>query len=140
MHHFANFYRLMMLIAIFRIFFVNNYMFSTKFNRWCIYSVTGNIISLTSLRGLIFGRFVQNTAFISYLGARDCLKNLSEFHCYSNICSEFFYQLSQICHNIQLLRVKFMKYYFKWIRRLNNIWSIIIYHNHIIVHIWKKPF
>src|SRR3990170_7305384 len=35
----------------------------------------------------------------------DCLKNLSELKCDSNIDSEFFSQISQICHKLQSLRI-----------------------------------
>ncbi|CAG8634527.1 12526_t:CDS:2 [Funneliformis caledonium] len=43
----------------------------------------------------------------SYLpGAKNCLKDLRVFKCNSNICSEFFYQLSRICHNIQFLDIE----------------------------------
>ncbi|GES74632.1 hypothetical protein GLOIN_2v1876445 [Rhizophagus clarus] len=38
-------------------------------------------------------------------GSKDCLKNLSELRCYSNISSETFYQLSRICQNISLLNI-----------------------------------
>ncbi|CAB5387292.1 unnamed protein product [Rhizophagus irregularis] len=44
-----------------------------------------------------------------YIGASDCLKDLSELHCYSDICPQFFYQSSQICHNIQLFDITFTK-------------------------------
>jgi len=43
--------------------------------------------------------------FITYPGAIDCLKNLSILNCESSIESEFFHQLSQICHHIQLLKI-----------------------------------
>src|SRR5438034_410618 len=51
----------------------------------------------------------QNISFTSYPGAKECLKNLSELHCSSNISSEFFYQLSEICHNISLIDITFKK-------------------------------
>src|SRR5436190_2236261 len=53
--------------------------------------------------------FFQNhlVTFTTYPGAEDCLKNLSKLSCYSNNCPEFFYQLSQICHNIQTLYIEF---------------------------------
>jgi hypothetical protein len=47
------------------------------------------------------------TIFISYLKANDCLKNLSELYCSSDISSEFFFQLSQVCHNLLILDIKF---------------------------------
>src|SRR5581483_4383765 len=42
-------------------------------------------------------------------GAKDCLTNLSKLSCRSDIYSEFFYQLSQICHNIQSLKIDFVE-------------------------------
>ena len=39
--------------------------------------------------------------FTYFLGTKDCLADLSIFSCDSEIYPEFFYQLSQICHNIQ---------------------------------------
>jgi hypothetical protein len=47
--------------------------------------------------------------FISYPGAKDCLKYLSSLICRSNIYPEFFYQLSKLCHNIQYLAISFEK-------------------------------
>ncbi|CAG8525507.1 5809_t:CDS:1 [Funneliformis caledonium] len=48
---------------------------------------------------------IPNFTFYSYPGAIDCLTNLSEFDCGSDIRSEFFYQLSRICHNVQSLSI-----------------------------------
>jgi hypothetical protein len=45
--------------------------------------------------------------FTKFPGARNCLMNLSELNCNSNIQSEFFYQMSKICHNIQSLTIEF---------------------------------
>ncbi|CAB4378371.1 unnamed protein product [Rhizophagus irregularis] len=45
--------------------------------------------------------------FINFPGAKDCLKNLSELKCYSFMNSEFFLQLSKICHNINYLVIIF---------------------------------
>src|SRR5581483_4827303 len=42
-----------------------------------------------------------------YPEAKDCLKNLSVLECSSDINPEFFYQLSQICHNLQTLYIEF---------------------------------
>jgi len=69
-------------------------------------------MKVTSLRTLEFRYCVlikQNATFISYSGAKDCLKNLSELYCNSNICPEIFYQLSQICQNIQSLGIAYEK-------------------------------
>src|SRR5205814_7087713 len=49
----------------------------------------------------------ENTTFTLCSGSKDCLRNLSELWCNSNIYPEFFYQLSQICHNIQSLIIEF---------------------------------
>ncbi|RIA83782.1 hypothetical protein C1645_833262 [Glomus cerebriforme] len=48
-------------------------------------------------------------SFICFSGAIDCLADLSELHCSSRLPSEFFYQLSKICHNIHSLSI-YMKY------------------------------
>src|SRR5688500_2005356 len=37
------------------------------------------------------------------------LRNLSELHCYSNIDSEFFHQLSQTCYYIRTLKIYFQR-------------------------------
>ncbi|PKY24105.1 hypothetical protein RhiirB3_438539 [Rhizophagus irregularis] len=49
------------------------------------------------------------TNFTSYSGARDCLKNLTELYCYSSIRTEFFYQLSQVCHTLKTLKIIYKK-------------------------------
>jgi hypothetical protein len=46
--------------------------------------------------------------FIYIPEAKFCLGNLTELWCRSDICSDFFYQMSQICHNIQSLTIKFV--------------------------------
>ncbi len=48
---------------------------------------------------------LSSIPFTTYPGAIDCLRNLSELNCDSNIYSEFFYQLSQICHHIRSLNI-----------------------------------
>ncbi|GBB94083.1 hypothetical protein RclHR1_02290009 [Rhizophagus clarus] len=66
---------------------------------------------ITSLKGLYFDSYkrldIYNAIFISYPGAEICLKYLSKLNCHSSIYSEFFYQLSLICHNIQTLKIRF---------------------------------
>ena len=65
----------------------------------------------TTLKGLYFNSFkkidIPNITFISYPGARDCLKNLSKLNCRSDIYPGFFNQLFQLCHNIQYLDIIF---------------------------------
>ncbi|RIA86772.1 hypothetical protein C1645_828769 [Glomus cerebriforme] len=45
--------------------------------------------------------------FLDFPGARDYLKNISRLFCCSNTYPGFFYRLSQICHNIQLLNIEY---------------------------------
>src|SRR5436305_4458675 len=51
----------------------------------------------------------HSQVFTSIPGVMNCLGNLSEFSCSSNICSCFFYQLSETCHNLQSLSIEFVK-------------------------------
>ncbi len=65
-------------------------------------------ISLKKLTLYYNPRYIQNIPnipFTTYPGAIDCLRNLSELICYSDIYPEIFYQLSQICYNIQSLNL-----------------------------------
>src|ERR1043166_63777 len=63
---------------------------------------------ISSLRELHFcSESVSNITPTLFLGAGECLKHLSKLSCHSNIHSEFFYQLSQMCHNIQSLKIRF---------------------------------
>ncbi|GBB86752.1 hypothetical protein RclHR1_13150008 [Rhizophagus clarus] len=61
---------------------------------------------VTTFNGLdIFLRL--NINFILYPGAKDCLKNLTKLRCRSDISTELFYQLSQICHNIRSFTLEY---------------------------------
>jgi hypothetical protein len=55
-------------------------------------------------------RIPNNITFSQFPKARYCLKNLFELRFNSNIHSEFSYQLSQICHNIQSLTIVFVSF------------------------------
>ncbi|RIA87719.1 hypothetical protein C1645_877854 [Glomus cerebriforme] len=57
-----------------------------------------------SLKSIYLQNFTNST-FNFYPGTKDCLKNLTELYIRSDISSEFFYQLSKICHNILLLNL-----------------------------------
>jgi hypothetical protein len=59
-----------------------------------------------SLKDLTYFSISDLTIFL-YSGAKDCLKNLTELQCSSNISTELFYQLSQICYNIQSFTLEF---------------------------------
>ncbi|GBC07732.1 hypothetical protein RclHR1_07660008 [Rhizophagus clarus] len=62
---------------------------------------------ISSLKGLdlFIYKGMKAPIFILYPKAKDCLKNLSVLYCHSDISSEIFYQLSQICHNISTLHI-----------------------------------
>ncbi|PKY50260.1 hypothetical protein RhiirA4_466644 [Rhizophagus irregularis] len=63
---------------------------------------------ISSLRTLFFYPYPYIT-FSLCPGAKDCLKNLSELSCSSDISTELFYQLSQTCYNIQSLTIEFIR-------------------------------
>src|SRR6266540_4718925 len=71
-----------------------------------IFKMLMNQISLKKLVYSYSYMYIQKIPFTTYPGAIDCLKNLSELTCGSDIYSEFFYQLSPICHNIRSLNIK----------------------------------
>ncbi|GBC00960.1 hypothetical protein RclHR1_04010007 [Rhizophagus clarus] len=50
---------------------------------------------------------ISNITLVYFPGSIGCLTNLSVLSCGSDIHSEFFYQLSQICRNIQSLTIEF---------------------------------
>src|SRR5436190_18873892 len=59
---------------------------------------------ISSLKNLVILLFII-PKFTSFPGANNCLKDLKELHCRSDIDSELLYQLSQICRNIQSLSI-----------------------------------
>ncbi|RIA83589.1 hypothetical protein C1645_880408 [Glomus cerebriforme] len=67
------------------------------------------ISSLKSLNycsfGSVYSKKVQSIMFTYLPEAKNCLIDLKEFNCSSDIYSEFFFQISQICHNIQFLTI-----------------------------------
>ncbi len=70
-----------------------------------IFKMFMNKISLKTLDFFFNSEYIQNIPLTTYPGARDCLRNLSELTCGSSIPSEFFDQLSPICHHIQSLDI-----------------------------------
>ena len=66
---------------------------------------------ISSLKSLIFFpeslRNLKYIKFACFPEAKICLMNLTEFKCSSYISSEFFYQISKICHNIRSLTIDF---------------------------------
>ncbi|CAG8488259.1 1771_t:CDS:1 [Funneliformis mosseae] len=51
--------------------------------------------------------YIPDIPFVTYPGAKNCLKNLSELTCGSSINPKYFYQLSQLCHKLETLNVTF---------------------------------
>jgi hypothetical protein len=84
-----------------------------KNNRYDYVIVTEEIYKLfmnqISLKKLVFWQY-SHINFKFYPGTKNYLKNLSELSCSSNISSEFFYQLSKICHNIRSLMIELEKF------------------------------
>ncbi|PKY14904.1 hypothetical protein RhiirB3_427000 [Rhizophagus irregularis] len=62
---------------------------------------------IPSLKSLSIYLPFKQDILILYPGSRECLKDLKELYCYTDIYSDFFYQLSQICNNIQSLTLSF---------------------------------
>jgi hypothetical protein len=79
------------------------------------YLVTREIVKMfmdqiTSLKKLTyyFITFVNTPNDLIFPEIKNYLKDLSELRCSSSIHSEFFHQLSQICHNLQSLTIEFV--------------------------------
>ncbi|RIA85734.1 hypothetical protein C1645_879127 [Glomus cerebriforme] len=63
---------------------------------------------IPSLKELKYSReHIMNVTFTHFPGAKKCLTDLAVLSCSSDIHSEFFNQLSQICCNIQSLNIEF---------------------------------
>ena len=87
----------------------------------------------SSLKKLEFFDFPlkKNVNFTSYTGAGHCLKKISEISCRSDTC-EFFYQLSQVCRNLQSLNISFEKVTLKGLAELVSVQRNLKY-----LHIWQ---
>ena len=69
-----------------------------------------NQVSSLNTLTYYFNRYdlsIQNISFIYFPRARDCLTDLSELHFSTEVHSELFYELSQICHNLRSLTIIF---------------------------------
>ncbi|GES82597.1 hypothetical protein GLOIN_2v1876960 [Rhizophagus clarus] len=63
---------------------------------------------VSSLRSLdIYSGYSKEIILDRFPGAKRCLNYLTEFKCSSDIDPKFFNQISRICHNIQILNIKF---------------------------------
>jgi len=91
---------------------------------------------------------ISDIPFLTYIGAVDCLRNLSELSCCSDVQSEFFYQLSQICYHIQTLRIQFKRVISNGLSDLisiqRNLKSLVIFNdsnceNLVISSLTKLP-
>ncbi|RIA90193.1 hypothetical protein C1645_876268 [Glomus cerebriforme] len=65
------------------------------------------ISSLKLLMYYLIKNIPYDISFDCFFGARNYLINLSELGCNSNLPSEFFDQITQICHNLQSLTINF---------------------------------
>ena len=65
------------------------------------------VMDQTSLKILDFDQDIPFTTvpFTTYPRAKDCLRNLSELSCASCVDSEFFRQMSRICHHLRSLQI-----------------------------------
>ncbi|CAB4389915.1 unnamed protein product [Rhizophagus irregularis] len=84
---------------------------------------------ISSLKHLTYHRkpfYNLNISFPHFPGARE----LSELYCDSDLPSDFFYQLSQICHNLQSISIDFCKIITDEIKELitsqNNLKNLIL--------------
>src|SRR5436190_21362044 len=73
-----------------------------------IFKLFMNQISLKKLEFPYESLNIPN--FVSFPGAKDCLKNLTELYVNSDFNTELLYQLSQICHNVQSLSINFLNF------------------------------
>ncbi|CAI2162526.1 13027_t:CDS:1 [Funneliformis geosporum] len=95
---------------------LKNQLMHSQYSKYSKYLITQELFKMfmnqiTSLKSLDYRlgyiKQVQNVTFTYFSGAKNCLKDLSEFKCDSNIYFEVFYQLSQICHNIESMSISF---------------------------------
>jgi hypothetical protein len=87
------------------------------------------IPSLKQLEVLTSFQYFPLTNFVSYPEAKDCLKNLSELYCRSDIPSEFFRQLSQISNNLFILDITFRDYISSGLADLFSVQKNLKYFN-----------
>src|SRR6266540_2386658 len=70
---------------------------------------------IPSLKGLKYEHFnsnfpiriISNVIFTSFSGAMDCLTDLLTLNCSTDAHPEIFCQLSQLCHHLRLLCIRF---------------------------------
>jgi hypothetical protein len=93
---------------------------------------------ITSLKKLSYRTCVidhrKGITFTNFPRSRECLTDLSELSSDSDIHSEFFYQLSQLCQNIQSFHIVFEKAVSDGLKKLissqNNLKYLSLYQNH----------
>ncbi|RIA99341.1 hypothetical protein C1645_811580 [Glomus cerebriforme] len=117
--NYASFCKVLSILGISRIIrhILEKQQFITSRNlNYCQYLILYEILKMfmnevSSLKSLDYDLGnpieIQDITFTFFPGAKNCLKDLSELICSSDIHYEFFYQLSQICHNIQSLTIEF---------------------------------
>ena len=78
-----------------------------------------------SLRRLAYDTPLNLPTFLSLITTKGYLKDLTELQCNSNLCDEFFNQISQICHNLYSLTITITITFEEYISsRLLNLISV----------------
>jgi hypothetical protein len=89
--------------------FINNNLQSFNYSKYLLSQEILKMFmkQISSIKSLNYdtgySKKVQNVMFTNLPEAKNSLKDLSELKCSSDIYSEFFYQMSQICYNIKTL-------------------------------------
>ena len=94
-----------------------------------IFKMFMNQISLKNLDFNCNLSYISNLPLLTYPGAKDCLKNLSGLICNSHLCSEFFYQLSQVCYDIQSLYITYKEVISDGLADLKYLSMIYYFHD-----------
>ena len=100
----------------------------------------GQVSSLKSFNCVGCYTITDNIPFTSFPGAKDCLTDLSELYCDSIINSEFFYQLSRICHNLRSLTIRIESKISNELKELvssqNNLKNLKLSAYYIVMNSW----
>ena len=71
-----------------------------------IFKMIMNQTSLKTLDRYVYeSDYIRNVSCLTYLGAMNCLRNLSELRCGSELPVGFLRWLSEYCHHLQTLRI-----------------------------------
>lgn len=82
------------------------------------------VSQITSLKSFSYFTFPYTIIFASYPGAKEFFKDLSTLRCSTDVSPEFFSQLSQICHNIETLLLRFGTFISTGLKELIGLISV----------------